>query len=163
MGNWAPRLFDFYVDYMSIFYQHNPHLHRPFLNSIWSSCTFNLGPHTCAIGHRDHANLAFGWCAITALGKPPHFVDCKLILEFPPGATILIPSAAIFHSNIPIADHEPAILSRNTLPRGFQSEEAYTATLTPAQIEEERLLGLKRAVEGVDCYSTLDELKSRVA
>ncbi|KAF8187321.1 hypothetical protein K438DRAFT_1435907, partial [Mycena galopus ATCC 62051] len=31
------------------------------------------------------------------------FWDCKLILEFPPAANILIPSAAIFYSNIPIA------------------------------------------------------------
>ncbi|KAJ7640651.1 hypothetical protein B0H17DRAFT_1216496 [Mycena rosella] len=67
LATWAPNLFDFYVDYMRVFYKHYPHLHRPFLNGIWCAVTFNLGPWTCALGHRDYANLAFGWCAITAL------------------------------------------------------------------------------------------------
>ncbi|KAF8202577.1 hypothetical protein K438DRAFT_2102006, partial [Mycena galopus ATCC 62051] len=112
-ANWAPDLFNFYIDYMSIFYTKYDHLSRPFHNGIWSACTFNLGPRTCTLGHRDFANLAFGWCAITALGnfdftRGGHLIlwDCKLILKFPPGATILIPSASIFHSNIPIAEGE---------------------------------------------------------
>ncbi|KAJ7220951.1 hypothetical protein C8J57DRAFT_1536784 [Mycena rebaudengoi] len=112
-ANWAPDIFDYYVVHMRLFYQRYKHLSRPFLNGIFRACTFNLGPYTCALGHRDFANLAFGWCAITALGyfdytKAGHLIlwDCKLILEFPPGVTILIPSAAIFHSNIPIADGE---------------------------------------------------------
>jgi hypothetical protein len=61
----------------------------------------------------DFANLPFGYCAITALGdyNPKtggHFVlwECKLILELPPGATILIPSAIVTHFNLPVADHE---------------------------------------------------------
>ncbi|KAJ6449033.1 hypothetical protein C8R47DRAFT_926704, partial [Mycena vitilis] len=52
-------------------------------------------------------------CAITALGtfdytKGGHLIlwDCKLILEFPPGTTTLIPSTAIFHFNIPISQGE---------------------------------------------------------
>ncbi|KAJ7711681.1 hypothetical protein B0H16DRAFT_1744967 [Mycena metata] len=96
-----------------LFYRSYTHLRRPFLNSIWTACTFNLGPRTCSLGHRDFANLAFGWCAITALGdfdytKGGHLIlwDCKLILEFPPGTTILIPSGAVFHSNIGIGPND---------------------------------------------------------
>ncbi|KAJ7747100.1 hypothetical protein B0H14DRAFT_3514146 [Mycena olivaceomarginata] len=102
-ANWAPRLFDFYVIYMSLLYACYTHFCRPFKNGIFSACTFNLGPRTCALGHRDFANLAFGLCAITTLGdfdyKPGgHLVlwDCKLVIEFPPGCTILVPSAAIY-------------------------------------------------------------------
>lgn len=58
-------------------------------------------------------NLAFGWCAITALGDYDptlggHLVlwDLGIIIEFPPGSTILIPSACIKHSNISIQPHE---------------------------------------------------------
>ncbi|KAJ7635424.1 hypothetical protein B0H17DRAFT_1149698 [Mycena rosella] len=50
-----------------------------------------------------------GWCAIQALGrfdptKGGHLVlwDLELIIEFPAGATILLPSAMIAHSNIPV-------------------------------------------------------------
>ncbi|KAJ7221156.1 hypothetical protein B0H12DRAFT_1205471 [Mycena haematopus] len=87
-ATWAPNAFDFYVDYMTKFYARCTHLSRPFRNSIWSACTFNLGPRTCARRHKDFVNLAFGWCAITALGNFDHtrgghlvLWDCKLILE----------------------------------------------------------------------------------
>ncbi|KAJ6567614.1 hypothetical protein DFH09DRAFT_1314133 [Mycena vulgaris] len=93
---WAPNLFNFYVDYMRLFYLHYPRLCCPFLNGIWSAMTFNLGPRMCARGHHDFANLAYGWCAITALGN----------FDYTKGTTILIPSAAIFHSNIPVAEGE---------------------------------------------------------
>jgi hypothetical protein len=172
---WAPHLFQFYIDYMGSFYLKNPKLQRPFVNSIWSACTFNLGPRTCAFGHRDFANLAYGWCAITALGtfdytKGGHLIlwDCKLILEFPPGCTILIPSAAIFHSNTRIAEHETRYsFTQYTagalfrwVERGFRSEKDYIATLTAEEIEEERKLGLERAAAGAALFSTLDELKA---
>ncbi|KAJ7129917.1 hypothetical protein C8R43DRAFT_1134175 [Mycena crocata] len=172
-ANWAPELFDFYVDYMGAFYKRYSHLHRPFLNGIWSAVTFNLGPYTCALGHRDFANLAFGWCAITALGyfnyqKGGHLIlwDCHLVLEFPPGCTILIPSAAIFHSNIPISNTERRYsFTQYTagglfrwVEHGFKTEEEYMATLTRREREEEEQLGLERAREGARMFSTLEEL-----
>ncbi|KAF8217895.1 hypothetical protein K438DRAFT_1557440 [Mycena galopus ATCC 62051] len=174
-ANWAPDLFDFYIDHMSIFYTKYDHLSRPFHNGIWSACTFNLGPRMCTLGHRDFANLVFGWCAITALGnfdftRGGHLIlwDCKLILEFPPGATILIPSASIFHSNIPIAAGERRYSFTQYTAGGlfrwveheFQTEEEFLATLTDAQVKEEKNLGLKRAVMGAALFSTLDELKA---
>ncbi|KAJ7701087.1 hypothetical protein B0H17DRAFT_1245691 [Mycena rosella] len=175
LATWAPNLFDFYVDYMKLFYHHYPNLHRPFLNGIWCAVIFNLGPMTCALGHRAFANLAFGWCAITALGyfdyrKGGHLIlwDCKLIIEFPPGTTILIPSAAIFHSNIPIVDGERRYsFTQYTaggifrwIEHGFKSEEAYLATLTKKEQEEEIALGKQRAKEGVGLLSTLAQLQA---
>ncbi|KAJ7112327.1 hypothetical protein C8R44DRAFT_833178 [Mycena epipterygia] len=174
-ANWAPNLYDFYVDYMGDFYSKNRHLRRPFLNGIWSAVTFNLGPKTCALGHRDFANLAFGWCAITALGtfdytKGGHLIlwDCKLILEFPPGTTILIPSAAIYHSNIPIASGERRYsFTQYTagglfrwVEHGYKTEEEYLTTLSQEEKEEEKRLGLERALEGASLFSTLAELKA---
>ncbi|KAJ7491425.1 hypothetical protein B0H11DRAFT_2156503 [Mycena galericulata] len=174
-ANWAPNLFDFYVDYMGEFYRKNKHLQRPFINSIWSACTFNLGPYTCALGHQDFANLAFGWCTITALGTFDHtqgghliLWDCKLILKFPPGTTILIPSASIYHSNIPISKGERRYsFTQYTVgglfrwvEHGYKTEEEYMASLTPEEIVEERKLGLERAMEGAGMFSTLAELQA---
>ncbi|KAJ6628403.1 hypothetical protein B0H10DRAFT_1778305, partial [Mycena sp. CBHHK59/15] len=110
-ANWAPNLFDYYVQHMRPFYTCNPHLNQPFLYGIWSTCTFNLSPMTCTLGHWDFVNLAFGWCTITALGafdyrKGGHLIlwDCKLVIESSSSTTILIPSAAIFHSNISVSE-----------------------------------------------------------
>lgn len=75
--------------------------------------TANFGPNTITIDHTDFANLATGLCAITALGSfdsniGGHLIlwDLKLIIEFPPGATILILSALLRHSNAPIQSGE---------------------------------------------------------
>ncbi|KAJ7348544.1 hypothetical protein DFH08DRAFT_808276 [Mycena albidolilacea] len=158
---WAPHLFQFYIDYMGSFYLKNPKLQRPFVNSIWSVCTFNLGPRTCAFGHRDFANLAYG-AGISFFGT------ASSSLEFPPGCTILIPSAAIFHSNTQIAEHETRYsFTQYTagalfrwVEREFRSEKDYIATLTAEEIEEKRKLGLERAAAGAALFSTLDELKA---
>ncbi|KIK63680.1 hypothetical protein GYMLUDRAFT_133433, partial [Collybiopsis luxurians FD-317 M1] len=61
--------------------------------------------------HRDFLNWPFGWCAITALGRfdPTRSAqlilwEFKLVIDFPHGATVLIPSAVVTHSNTPIAE-----------------------------------------------------------
>ncbi|KAF7340417.1 hypothetical protein MVEN_01961600 [Mycena venus] len=173
--NWAPNLFDFYVDYMGAFYKKYTHLQRPFLNGIFSTCTFNLGPWTCALGHRDFLNLAIRWCAITAFRKfdykkGGHLIlwDCKLIIEFPPGYTILIPSATIYHSNIPISDRETRHSFTQYMVGGlfrwvehrFMNEEDYWATLDEVGQKEEKAAGLERTEVGASLFSTLEELKA---
>ncbi|KAJ7349731.1 hypothetical protein DFH08DRAFT_958701 [Mycena albidolilacea] len=124
------------------------------INSTCSVCTFDLGPCTCAFGHRNFANL--GWWVITALGTFNYtkggnhiILDCKLILEFPLGCTVVILSAAIFHSNTWIAEHETRY-----------SFTQYTMGASAEEIEEECKLGLERAVAGATLFSTLDELKA---
>ena len=63
--------------------------------------------------HVDTGNKANGLCAITALGqfdpkRGGHLVLAQLglVIEFPPGATILIPSATVAHGNTPIQEGE---------------------------------------------------------
>ncbi|KAK0458714.1 uncharacterized protein EV420DRAFT_1620489 [Desarmillaria tabescens] len=80
-----------------------------FANSIFCACTFNFGPKTATFEHMDSGNLPFGWCSVTVLGRfnpkqGGHLIlwDLKLVIEFPPGSTILFPSAILRHSNTPI-------------------------------------------------------------
>lgn len=84
----------------------------PFVDSL-PSAAFNLGPRTVCIPHCDAKNLSFGICCITALGSfdpvtGGHLVleELKLVVEFPPGATVLIPSAVVMHSNTSIQEGE---------------------------------------------------------
>ncbi|KAI0039281.1 hypothetical protein FA95DRAFT_1457375, partial [Auriscalpium vulgare] len=90
-----------------------PTLQKPFPNSIFPTATFNFGPNAATIPHRDSRNVPYGWCAVTALGNFNHKLgghlvlwDLKLIIEFPPGSTILIPSAILTHSNTAIQPGE---------------------------------------------------------
>lgn len=75
-----------------------------------TACNFR---NVCCYQHHDTQNFPIGWCAITALGRFDHtrgghliLWELKLIIEFPHGYTILIPSVTITHSNIPVADSD---------------------------------------------------------
>jgi hypothetical protein len=83
-------------------------------NTVFSSCTLNLGPCVESYVHTDLKNLAWGLCAITAFGnfnpdKEGYLVlwDYKLVIRFPAGSTILITSAVTRHSNSCVSEgHE---------------------------------------------------------
>ncbi|KAI0040403.1 hypothetical protein FA95DRAFT_1502918, partial [Auriscalpium vulgare] len=90
-----------------------PELRAPSRNSVFPTVTFNFGPRAVTTPHRDAKNVPYGWCAVTALGdfdheRGGHLVlwDLQLVIEFPAGATILIPSALITHSNASIQQGE---------------------------------------------------------
>lgn len=81
--------------------------------SVFPSTTVNFGPSTACVPHKDMANDAANWCHIVALGsfdpkRGGHLIlhDLRLAIEFPPGASILIPSALFEHSNAPIQEGE---------------------------------------------------------
>ncbi|KAF8184029.1 hypothetical protein K438DRAFT_1598662, partial [Mycena galopus ATCC 62051] len=146
-------------------------LHRPFLQSAFSCAAFNFGT-VCTFKHRDVCNLPFGWCAIQALGmfdaeKGGHLVlwDVKLVVEFPAGALILLPSATIAHSNVPVADGEKRISFTqftagnlfHYVDNGFRTQ---TQLATEDPSEYDRLMKDKEArwEHGLKLFSTIDEL-----
>ncbi|KAJ7702866.1 hypothetical protein B0H14DRAFT_2648002 [Mycena olivaceomarginata] len=88
----APDLHAYYGSTMDKLHEWNPLLKRNFATkiSVFAAATFNFGPRTVTFPHIDFANLAWGWCAITALGnfdpdKGGHLIlwDLKLIIRFP--------------------------------------------------------------------------------
>ncbi|KAJ7326467.1 hypothetical protein DFH08DRAFT_710686, partial [Mycena albidolilacea] len=112
---WNPAVHTLYVYILDALTTANSDLRRNFelRLSAFAATTINFGPSTVTLPHIDALNLAWGWCAITALGffDPDlggHLVlwDLRLIIRFPPGSTILIPSAILRHSNISIRSNE---------------------------------------------------------
>lgn len=72
-----------------------------------------MGPETYTLPHLDPLNLVAGGCPVLAGGKfdknlGGHLVlwDLKLIIQFPPGSLIILPSALLTHSNLPIQEGE---------------------------------------------------------
>ncbi|KAL0067290.1 hypothetical protein AAF712_005688 [Marasmius tenuissimus] len=167
---WAPLLFSYYSTTMGALLDEYPELELPFAGVVFAAFTVNFGPKTVCLPHRDSKNLAFGWCAITALGdfeytKGGHLVlwDLKMVIEFPPGSTILIPSALICHFNTTIGPTEERFsftcYSAGGLFRwvdhGFQTETVY------GKSDEAKLnshLDQTRWERGVGYFSTLQEL-----
>ncbi|KIP07578.1 hypothetical protein PHLGIDRAFT_70801, partial [Phlebiopsis gigantea 11061_1 CR5-6] len=115
---YAPKMFQYYVNTLGQLYERHPHLVPPGGAradgmGVFSARCPNLDKKSVAYLHNDHANLAFGWCAIQSLGnfdpkKGGHLILQQLgvVVEFPPGATVLIPSAIVTHGNTPIQEHE---------------------------------------------------------
>lgn len=98
---------------MTRLYHHHPHLSPPFSNSVFPAATFNLGPNVVTLEHTDGGNLPQGWCAIYSSGnfdprRGGHLIlrDLKLLIEFPPGSVVLIPSGTLKHGNVSIQPNE---------------------------------------------------------
>ncbi|KAI0324997.1 hypothetical protein GY45DRAFT_1261727 [Cubamyces sp. BRFM 1775] len=164
----APRMHGHYGSTLDALCARHPHLARNFPKSVFSCATFNLGPHTVTRVHTDHLNLPYGWCSITALGnfdktQGGHLVlwDLRMIIEFPAGSTILIPSAILRHSNIPVAPHERRYSFTQFTPGGlfrwvacgFQSSKA--AGVTAKELNH---AGPGRWEQGIGMLSTWTEL-----
>ncbi|KAJ7363032.1 hypothetical protein DFH08DRAFT_951238 [Mycena albidolilacea] len=86
---YAPDLHGHYHSTLDALHRWNKNLKRNFLStaSVFAAATFNFGPATVTLPHLDFTNLAWGWCAITALGnfnpdKGGHLIlwDLKLII-----------------------------------------------------------------------------------
>ncbi|KAI0054985.1 hypothetical protein BV25DRAFT_1816244, partial [Artomyces pyxidatus] len=109
----APRLFNHYDETVTAVKTDMPTLQKAFQNSVFPAATFNLGPQAVTRRHRDEANIPYGWCAVTALGDfdPKagghlYLWELKMVIEFPPGSTILLPSAVLLHGNTPVQPGE---------------------------------------------------------
>ncbi|KIJ91780.1 hypothetical protein K443DRAFT_135433 [Laccaria amethystina LaAM-08-1] len=147
---WAPRLHSYYADHLQKLLDHDETLTCNFENSIFATCAFNFGLQTICYRHCDHANLPFGWCAITVLGnydykKGGHLVlwDVGLVIEFPSGSTIGVVTGMVRdNSNASIQKEErrhsftqyTAGGTFRWVGYGFQKADKYFASL----LEEEQ-------------------------
>jgi hypothetical protein len=169
---WAPRLYGYYREHDADLRRNRPNLRRPFVGSIFSCAAFNFGPNVWTFKHRDVLNLAFGWCAVQALGrfdatKGGHLVlwDLQLVVEFPHGALILLPSATIAHSNVPVQPGDERVSFTQFTAGGiFRYVDNGCQTvdeLAEADPQEyDRIMSLKAArwETGLNLLSTVDEL-----
>ncbi|THV00353.1 hypothetical protein K435DRAFT_854823 [Dendrothele bispora CBS 962.96] len=171
---WAPKLNRHYKVYLDKIYERLDLKARPnFARSVYPCCAFNFGGNVWTFKHRDSPNVAYGMCAITALGnfdptKGGHLVlwELKLVVEFPPCSTILIPSATITHSNIPIAEGDTRLSFTQFcagalfrwVDNGLRSNGEVQKVIGKDAFQELQLLRSSRPEACLELLSTLDEL-----
>ncbi|KAJ6522122.1 hypothetical protein DFH09DRAFT_938563, partial [Mycena vulgaris] len=114
-ARFAPKLWRYYVDNLRLLFEHHPGLQHNFSNSIFPAATLNLGPSVVTDSHFNFNNLMHGLCGITSAGDFDHtiggqiymeFDQIKVVIDFPSGSGMLVPSAFIAHGNTPIQDGE---------------------------------------------------------
>lgn len=139
----------------------------------FSAGSINLGPQVVTRPHTDHANPTYGVCAITALGrfncdKGRHLVLPKLglVIQFPPGATIILPSAAIVHYNLPIQPGEERFSLVQYTAVGFFRWRAhgYQTTVQYRRVHnikapEQRVQAAAQLVAGINRFTRLDNIE----
>ncbi|KAJ7185972.1 hypothetical protein C8R46DRAFT_881604, partial [Mycena filopes] len=172
--SFAPGLHRFYREQMSLLHLAAPHLIRlfPEAMSVFAACTFNFGPNTVTFPHVDAANLAWGWCCITALGNfnpdlGGHLIlwDLNLVIRFPPGSTIMIPSALLRHSNASIQQGETRYsftqYTAGSLFRwihnGNRSNKSVLANATPSDLDGREQQRARRWEDGLRMFQVWDE------
>ena len=164
LAHWAPELHMYYANTLDTLHTHDRSLKRIFLTSVFAASTYNLGPRTVCFKHTDFTNLPFSMCTVTALGdfnpkKGSHLIlwECGLIIKFPPGSTILLPSATILHSNVTV-DRDECRYSFTQytagglfrwVENGFQKSEEFRASLSPDEIVKQDEKYAKRWVWGL--------------
>ncbi|KAK6992243.1 hypothetical protein R3P38DRAFT_3331378 [Favolaschia claudopus] len=126
---WAPRLHNHYVENNAKLRARCPDLRRLFPNSVFSCAAFNFGVNVWSFKHRD------------------------MVVEFPAGALILVPSAAIAHSNIPVQDGDERVSFTQ-----FTAGDKKVAEDGPE--EYVRLLEFRqgRWERGLQLFSTVEEM-----
>jgi hypothetical protein len=154
-----------------------PNLRPPFPDSVFSAMAVNFGPKTVCRQHRDQRNLSYGWCAVTSFGeydwrRGGHLIlwDLNVVIEMPPGCTVLLPSAIIKHSNTllkgrhdrrySVAQFSAAGLFR-WRDEGFQSDRAYHATLDEEGRAQEAQQDLERFEKGLRLIPTFTDIVNR--
>ena len=170
---WQPKVYRYYAESLEKLYKHLPHLPHIFPRSVYPCTAFNFGKNVWCYKHCDVMNCPFGFCAITALGKfdstqGGHIIlwEPKLIIEFPPGSTILIPSATITHSNIPVQEDDARISFTQDctggifryVDNGFRMQEALKRE-DPREYERLETLKGGRWEAGLGLLATMDNVK----
>ncbi|KAJ7180004.1 hypothetical protein C8R43DRAFT_941738 [Mycena crocata] len=139
---------------------------------ITSTASTNTRPFSAA----SSQNLSFHPPAPSTQKKGGHLVlwDLKLVIEFPPGALILLPSATLSHSNVPVQPGDKHIsFTQFTagglmcfVDNGFRTEqtladedpEEYARMLEQKDSRWEMGLGLFSAIDELGLVDTVDDI-----
>jgi hypothetical protein len=167
---WMPWIHATYKTLLHEITNRVPSTQKNFYSSVFAATTFNFGPSAVCNAHIDHLNWAPGICAVTAGGtynyeKGGHLVlyDLKLAVEFPPGTTILIPSACFRHGNTLIGTGEKRFAMTQYsagglfrwLDYGGQTERA----LQKQELGAVKSFKEERWQNGIDLYGKMEDLQ----
>ncbi|KAJ7075023.1 hypothetical protein B0H15DRAFT_792336 [Mycena belliarum] len=170
----GPKMFKQYVLALKPLFEHLPELEHIFTNSVYPAITFNLGPDSVTFEHLDFNNNPFGWCGITSAGDFDakrgahiHLKQLKLVVEFPSGASTLIPSAVVDHGNTPLGSGETRYSITQYAAGGLFRFVQYGMKTAKELMAQEGGASMKSMVDGapgeraqwgVDLFSKEDEL-----
>lgn len=170
---WHPKAYRYYKEELDKLWEACPELIKPlFFKSIMPTVAFNIGRKVATRKHVDSQNCPFGWCLVTALGNFDYRVgghivlwELKLLLEFPAGSCVCLPSAIITHSNIPTGEGDTrASFTQYCSGEVFRYIENGFSTDAMLKAQDPLLYAINREkrktrlMKGYEMFSTIEEL-----
>lgn len=154
---------------MEALYASDATLRRNFKDNVFAAVAVNFAMQVNTDGHTDDGNLPNGWCPITSLGNFKHggqivLDELKLIIEFPRGTSVYIPSATVTHYTLPVGEGEHRYsmtqYSGGGLFRwvynGFCSDKEWFAAATQDDVERRERDRRLRWDDGLKLFPLLD-------
>ncbi|THU78007.1 hypothetical protein K435DRAFT_701052, partial [Dendrothele bispora CBS 962.96] len=168
-STWAPKLHQQYVNMLSKYQAEDPLFSKNFSKSAFAAATFNFDEQTETMEHVDYFNYIVGWCGITSLGRFNHtkgghviLWDLRIVIEFPAGTSMIIPSCYLRHSNTSIAPGETRQSFTEYSASGlFRYMDDGMKTRVSMSIDEREMKkrdAWEKAREAIRIYSTFNEL-----
>jgi hypothetical protein len=159
-----PKIHDAYKKLLDELILRDPTLRRNFPGTSFAAASINFGPKTECYPHRDFGNFSCGQCTVASLGdydadKGGHlaFWDLGLVIRFPPGSVIFLPSALVRHSNTPVAPHERRYSFAQYTSGGLFRWAWNGFKLGPRKLVESDEVQRKRWVACVEMFSKLSD------
>ncbi|KAJ6509618.1 hypothetical protein DFH09DRAFT_915220, partial [Mycena vulgaris] len=153
---YAPKLYRYKATTLKGVFERHPYLKHNFSNSIFPAVTFNCGPDSATFDHCDYHNLSHGFCGVTCggcfnsvLGGHIYLRQFRLVIEFPSGASILIPFGCVDHGNTPIQPGETRYSMTQYAAGGLFRWAAYKYQTAKSLLSQPGGAELKRSFDGV--------------
>ncbi|KIY61941.1 hypothetical protein CYLTODRAFT_362185, partial [Cylindrobasidium torrendii FP15055 ss-10] len=142
-----PEMYKEYKEMMDDLAGSDESLVPNFDGSVFAAVAINFTDNAASEPHTDEANRPDGLCTITGLGPYDHtkgghivLLEAKLVIEFPSGSTVFIPSAISTHYNMPVqkGDKRYSVTQFTGgglfrwVKNGFMSDKSWYAQASPS-------------------------------
>lgn len=122
---WSPEVYNDVYNVVERLRAHDKKITKNWAALAYPCAAFNFGPQVKCKPHKDSGNSPKTLCAIQAFGKfdPKkgghlYIRELRLVIRFPAGSTILIPSALLTHGNTPVGPGEIRLSFTQFVPGG---------------------------------------------
>lgn len=160
-------MYEEYKQTMDDLYESDETLVPNFEGSVFAATAINYTDNSASEPHTDDANRPDGLCAITGLGPYDHrkggqivLLEARVVIEFPSGSTVYIPSAISTHYNLPVqpGDKRYSVTQYTGggifrwVNNGFMSDKSWYEQATPAEKLERGRQNAKRWYHGLRLF-----------
>ena len=168
LAGFAPKIYRKYADKLQEMFERMPDLQRIVSKSVFPTASFDFRN-----GRPCHASDGqAGWCSLTAGGDfDPHtgghlfLPQARLIVEFPPGATVLIPSTLVYgivpvprgQTRYTFAQYTPVDVVRY-IDNGYRTRRDVFRETTSDLTRDDASKSLMRLQDDLKLLSCFDEL-----